>query len=450
MTSEESISEFLLDCRRKLEKGLENKFNQLTNEIYQKLDSEITYILRKVNKPSEYEDSLRNENSKLKKEFLEMNDQLNQYKLIVSDLNSKITALEDEKKSLITVIKILQEDNEQKNKQNWNVVNNRKNNPEQIKMQHATCNTQNNSKVTVCTKNRFDVLISDSESEENIPMPERKNHNDSKPSLPDRCTQGIVSNCCPNDDQSNVPCDTEVIASESRCPHQQGKKCNAQEMSSDEIQVNNDHRSGSQNGKQNTKQEQGKKVLLIGDSIIKEIEVNKLSSTKLVQKICMPGAKSEEIKNRLQSTLKSEAYDQVLIHAGTNDLSTLQTRQVVDQIIDVAESAITWKPNMNICISGLTVTRDTDKNTAVLSINDTLKTICQSKGWTFINNSRIGTEHLKCNSIHLNKVGIKLLASNFIRQALRSSDKSKGKSSGNFPKSLWNLAKALNRIAQLP
>ena len=28
----------------------------------------------------------------------------------------------------------------------------------------------------------------------------------------------------------------------------------------------------------------------------------------------MPGAKSEEIKNRLQSTLKSEAYDQVLIH----------------------------------------------------------------------------------------------------------------------------------------
>ena len=105
---------------------------------------------------------------------------------------------------------------------------------------------------------------------------------------------------------------------------------------------------------------------------------------------------------------------------------------------------------MNICISGLTVTRDTDKNTAVLSINDTLKTICQSKGWTFINNSRIGTEHLKYNSIHLNKVGVKLLASNFTRQALRSSDKSKGKSLGNFPKSLWNLAKALNRIAQLP
>ena len=95
----ESKSEFLLDCKRKLEKGLENKFNQLTNKIYQKLDSEITYILHRVNKPSEYEDSFRNENSKLQKEFLEMNDQLNQYKLIVSDLNSKIKGLEDEKKT---------------------------------------------------------------------------------------------------------------------------------------------------------------------------------------------------------------------------------------------------------------------------------------------------------------------------------------------------------------
>ena len=54
-------------------------------------------------------------------------------------------------------------------------------------------------------------------------------------------------------------------------------------MSIDGSQVNNDHRSALKSGKQNTKQQQGKKVLLISDSIIKEIE-KKLSSTKLVKK----------------------------------------------------------------------------------------------------------------------------------------------------------------------
>ena len=41
-------------------------------------------------------------------EILEKNKQINQYNLMVSNLNLKITALEDVKKSLITVAKILQ------------------------------------------------------------------------------------------------------------------------------------------------------------------------------------------------------------------------------------------------------------------------------------------------------------------------------------------------------
>ena len=52
-------------------------------------------------------------------EILEKNKQINQYKLMVSNLNLKITALEDVKKSLITAAKILQEDNKQEKIKTW-------------------------------------------------------------------------------------------------------------------------------------------------------------------------------------------------------------------------------------------------------------------------------------------------------------------------------------------
>ena len=52
------------------------------------------------------------------------------------------------------------------------------------------------------------------------------------------------------------------------------------------------------------KRSKGKRVLLIGDSMIKEIDVSKLSSNKSIDKICMPGAKVG-----FQSNLKNETSD---------------------------------------------------------------------------------------------------------------------------------------------
>ena len=71
------------------------------------------------------------------------------------------------------------------------------------------------------------------------------------------------------------------------------------------------------------------------------------------------------------------------------------------------------------------------------------------KGWLYIDNSHIRVEHLKYNNIHLNKVGVKLLASNYIRQALRPLNGSKGSTTVNFSKPVWELAKALNRMLHL-
>ena len=70
--------------------------------------------------------------------------------MITSDLNSKNKDLEDEKKSLITVIKILQHDQEQEHNP-WNVPNKRKTTRYKL--------DRSNNGETIITNNRFDSLL---------------------------------------------------------------------------------------------------------------------------------------------------------------------------------------------------------------------------------------------------------------------------------------------------
>ena len=211
---------------------------------------------------------------------------------------------------------------------------------------------------------------------------------------------------------------------------------------------NSVNQSTSKSNSDNEMGSQGKSTLVIGDSMIKEIEVNKLSRSKKITKICMPGAKSDQIKERLQTTLKSTHYDEVIIHAGVNDLSNSQPDQIIVQLTDMAASV---NSSTKVSISSIITTRDKDRNSAINLINSELKITCQSRGWVYIDNSRIGNDHLKFNSIHLNRVGVKLFASNIIRQSLRpGSNKRSMNKPVNFPNTVWRLAKALNMIAQIP
>ena len=70
-----------------------------------------------------------------------------------------------------------------------------------------------------------------------------------------------------------------------------------------------------------------------------------------------------------------------------------------------------------------------------------MKDVCASRSWLFIDNARIKVEHLKNKVIHLNGDGVKLLASSFIRQALKA--KIKAGKNKRKPDPLWLLATLL-------
>ena len=122
-------------------------------------------------------------------------------------------------------------------------------------------------------------------------------------------------------------------------------------------------------------QSQRKSVLLIGDSLIKDIMVNKLSSLMSINKICIPSSNTDAIKHKLQSTLNVRNYDQILIQVGTNNITDSQPDIVFNSVADLAETVVGLKPEMSLQISSIIVQRDTEVNNVTLQINDRLKDI---------------------------------------------------------------------------
>ena len=142
--------------------------------------------------------------------------------------------------------------------------------------------------------------------------------------------------------------------------------------------------SAEQSGTQQSKRKRS--VLLIGDSMIKAIEV---SSLKSVTKICSRGAKITAIKDQLIPALQHTAYDSVIIHAGKNDLNESQPEDVIKGLTEMAEEAIKIRPSIKVSVSGLISQRDENANEKIMHINHTMKAVCVStaRGWLFIDNA---------------------------------------------------------------
>ena len=60
-------------------------------------------------------------------------------------------------------------------------------------------------------------------------------------------------------------------------------------------------------------------TLLIGDSILKDVNEKGLQNTKVE---CKRGAKISSIKEHLDSSMRDNKYKVVIIHGGTNDCTT--------------------------------------------------------------------------------------------------------------------------------
>ena len=151
-------------------------------------------------------------------------------------------------------------------------------------------------------------------------------------------------------------------------------------------------------------------VIIIGDSMLNNINSCGLSKSNKVSVSNFPGATSEDILDEIEDTLKTHS-DTLIVH--TNDLTkSINTLRSVKKLCQKAKRI---SPDTKIVFSNIIYREDrrnTDKQR--VDTNASLKNFCNQKNIPLIDNGNIKEEHLDVKTLHLIRRGNSLFAKNLL------------------------------------
>ena len=148
-----------------------------------------------------------------------------------------------------------------------------------------------------------------------------------------------------------------------------------------------------------------KKVMVIGDSIVKYLRSDELSSTdKSISVMKHPGSSSEDMLDYVKPIARKKP-DTLIIHVGTNDLTKgVNTMKKVRKCVEVIRE-IDNTENIEIGFSSIIQRADKDFGSETKETNIKLKSYCSGKGFIFVDNDNINESCLNNSKLHLNKKG---------------------------------------------
>ena len=165
-----------------------------------------------------------------------------------------------------------------------------------------------------------------------------------------------------------------------------------------------------------------KKLLIVGDSIVKNIEPYKMKkSTKYVTTVkSIPGATTEGMSHHVKGCMVDFAPDIVLLHCGTNDLKKDLTPQKITQNILKLSEEVSGGGKRDVLVSGIINIGD-DYNAKVQKVNQFLSEIRTRKNVKYIDNGffNIDLDMLNQSKLHLNRFGTIQLVKNY-REILKT------------------------------
>ena len=326
---------------------------------------------------------LLKENACLKERNEKLNDELNNYKCISSDLNMRVKELENQNSSLTTVISLLS--NEQRNiceKEPWKLVNN--------KRRSRTDERNNNvhyDEVELSLENRY-VSLGES-ADDSINQRE---------TMPGGCSQQRQQQ------------QAQQQAQDQQKQYQQRRQQQHNRRNRNKQSEGNQQAQESQSG------EQKRRIDIVGDSMLKGLKGHKMSRTDKVRVTTFSGCSTRDMFDYIKPTINRKP-DQLIVHVGTNSLrDSPNPTTCAGEIIDLADSIKNALPTTGLVLSTL-ITRSDDVKLArqMGEVNKILSQHCDKKHWTVLEHSNITERHLNRSGLHLNKVGTTHLACNFIQ-----------------------------------
>ena len=158
-------------------------------------------------------------------------------------------------------------------------------------------------------------------------------------------------------------------------------------------------------------------VIIIGDSMLNNINSRGLSKSNNVFVSNFPGATSQDILDEIEDTLKTHP-DTLIVYAGTNDLT--KNSNTLRSIRKLCEKAKRISPDTKIVFSNIIYLKDRRSNNKQrIDTNARLKNFCNQQNIPLIDNTNIKGKHLGVKRLRLNRRGNSLFAKNlfgFIEQ----------------------------------
>ena len=166
---------------------------------------------------------------------------------------------------------------------------------------------------------------------------------------------------------------------------------------------------------------QGKKTLLLSDSILGRIQIRKFNKDLLsgsAYKKYFPGAKPSEIAHYCKPLLLKEKFDTVVIHVGTNSLYNENIDDIANEIFNLVKICKDHGVN-DVLVSGITF-----RGNFLAKVRDLNNSIQSKEGmydFKFIDNTNILRSDICTDNLHLNHSGIAKIAIN-IANAINTLD----------------------------
>ena len=160
-------------------------------------------------------------------------------------------------------------------------------------------------------------------------------------------------------------------------------------------------------------------VLIVGDSLLKDLQGHRMSKNGNVKVYSFSGSKTEDLHDHLKPLFRRHPIaEKLILHVGTNSLkdNRRNPRAVAEEIVDLAREVSFQQPDIEMCAISSVVSRtdDGELDQMIPDVNKILQKFCRQNDWNFIDNSGINSDHLNRSKLHLNKSGSALLARHFI------------------------------------
>ena len=160
------------------------------------------------------------------------------------------------------------------------------------------------------------------------------------------------------------------------------------------------------------KERETKDVIVIGDSMLNNINSRGLLKSKKVEVLNFSGATSVDIVDKMDVILGDKPKS-IIVHVGTNDLTN--DVNLLNNVKKIVNKTKKKSPNTKLCFSD-TIIR-TDKKTLEKPRVDTdarLKNFCKQKNLDLIVNNNLKENHLAQKKLRLNRKGDSIFAKNLI------------------------------------